>query len=270
MPFCFVMQPFDGGDFDKRFEEIYKPAIEEAGFQPYRVDRDPSATILIDNIENGIRDSVACFADITTDNPNVWFELGYAICAKKPMCIICGHEREKFPFDIQHRKIIRYKRASPSDFVTLRTSIVERLKYVMEHDATIEKIVETVTFNDKFSADIVKSDALSDMDFSALCIVFEEHENDPVSGWSIGNRMERAGYTKIATKISLKNLTQSGLIKTEIEHDPDGQGYVAYAITDAGEKHVLSNIDKVKLRRNREDITLGTLQKSLLDDDIPF
>jgi hypothetical protein len=39
------MQPFDGGEFDKRFDEIYKPAIEEAGFEPYRVDRDPSTTL---------------------------------------------------------------------------------------------------------------------------------------------------------------------------------------------------------------------------------
>ena len=45
------MQPFDGAEFDKRYDEIYKPAIEEAGFEPYRVDKDPSATILIEYIE---------------------------------------------------------------------------------------------------------------------------------------------------------------------------------------------------------------------------
>ena len=65
MPSCFVMQPFDGAEFDKRYEEIYKPAIEEAGFEPYRVDRDPRATIPIENIESGIRDFVVCFADIS-------------------------------------------------------------------------------------------------------------------------------------------------------------------------------------------------------------
>src|SRR6516165_4601685 len=79
MPRCFVMQPFDGGEFDRRFDEVYKPAIEEAGFEPYRVDRDPSASVPIENIEGGIQGSVACFADVTIDNPNVWFELGYAM-----------------------------------------------------------------------------------------------------------------------------------------------------------------------------------------------
>lgn len=100
------------------FDEIYKPAIEEAGFEPYRVDRDPSASVPITNIENGIRESVACLADISKYKPNVWFKLGYAICANKPLCLVCEFERETFPFDVQHRQIIPYKKGPPSDFVT--------------------------------------------------------------------------------------------------------------------------------------------------------
>jgi len=36
------MQPFDGGDFDSRYEDVIAAAIREAGLEPYRVDRDPS------------------------------------------------------------------------------------------------------------------------------------------------------------------------------------------------------------------------------------
>ncbi len=68
---CFVIQPFDKGPFDKRYDDVLTPAIERAGLQPYRVDRDPSVTIPIEGIETGIRESEACLADITTDNPNV-------------------------------------------------------------------------------------------------------------------------------------------------------------------------------------------------------
>jgi hypothetical protein len=35
MPYCFVIQPFDGGRFDKRFTDVFKPAIEAAGLDPY-------------------------------------------------------------------------------------------------------------------------------------------------------------------------------------------------------------------------------------------
>jgi len=52
MPTCFVMQPFDGGKFDKRFDEIFKPAIEAAGIEPYRTDKDPSVSIPIDEEES--------------------------------------------------------------------------------------------------------------------------------------------------------------------------------------------------------------------------
>ena len=46
-----MIQPFDGARFDKRFADVFSPAIEAAKMEPYRVDRDPgvdcSATIRI-------------------------------------------------------------------------------------------------------------------------------------------------------------------------------------------------------------------------------
>ena len=72
---CFVIQPFDDGAFDKRYDDILIPAIEAAGLTPYRVDRDPIASIPIEKIEEEIRRSDICLADISTNNPNVWFEL---------------------------------------------------------------------------------------------------------------------------------------------------------------------------------------------------
>ena len=37
MPRCFVIQPFDsGGKFDKRYLDVFRPAILAAGLKPYR------------------------------------------------------------------------------------------------------------------------------------------------------------------------------------------------------------------------------------------
>ena len=52
---CFVIQPFDRDKFDRRYEETFKPAIEAARYEPYRVDKDPSVEIPIEQIEKGIR-----------------------------------------------------------------------------------------------------------------------------------------------------------------------------------------------------------------------
>jgi hypothetical protein len=65
------------------YHETFAPAIIEAGFQPYRVDEDRRADVLITSIEDGIRSASVCLADITTDNPNVWFELGFALAVNR-------------------------------------------------------------------------------------------------------------------------------------------------------------------------------------------
>src|ERR1043165_6068935 len=97
---CFVIQPFDAAKFDKRYFDVFKPAIEAAGCSPDRVDQDPSADIPIERIEQGIRDADICFAEITTNNANVWFEVGFAIACGKPICLTCSDERtEGYPFD---------------------------------------------------------------------------------------------------------------------------------------------------------------------------
>lgn len=130
MPRCIVIQPFDGDKFDKRFEDTYKPALEEAGLEAYRVDRDFSADVPIDTIEKHIRDAGICLADITTDNPNVWYELGYAFASHcLTIIIVCSNERNgKLPFDIQHRHVIEYKSESSQDFEDLRKKITERAR----------------------------------------------------------------------------------------------------------------------------------------------
>ena len=103
MPTCFVIQPFNS-KFDKRYRDVYKPALEQAGLDPYRVDQDPSTEGVMDSIEQQIRDATICLADITTDNPNVWYELGYAFAAGRSVVMVCSGEREaKLPFDIQHQ-----------------------------------------------------------------------------------------------------------------------------------------------------------------------
>src|SRR5664279_3647474 len=139
MPVCFVIQPFDAGKFDKRFDDVYKPAIEAAGLQPYRVDRDPAVEVAIDAIEDGIRSATICLADITTDNPNVWYELGFAFAAGRPVVMVCSQERigKKYPFDIQHRSIIPYQLESISDFSKLQEDIKLKLVALLEKGAAI-------------------------------------------------------------------------------------------------------------------------------------
>ena len=68
---------------------IIKPAVEECGLIAYRVDRDPYVEIAVSAIEEKIRDATIVVAEISVDNPNVWFELGYAMALDKKIIMLC-------------------------------------------------------------------------------------------------------------------------------------------------------------------------------------
>ena len=50
--YCFVIQPFDGGKFDKRYDDVFAPAINSIpGLNAYRVDKDFGVEVPIDTVE---------------------------------------------------------------------------------------------------------------------------------------------------------------------------------------------------------------------------
>lgn len=124
---CFVIQPFNE-KFNQRYEDIIKPAIEECGLIPYRVDEDVSVMIPIESIHNAIRKSCMCVAEITTNNPNVWYEVGYAMALDIPIVLMCSDERtEQYPFDVRHRNILQYKTVSLKDYHDYKNTLINRL-----------------------------------------------------------------------------------------------------------------------------------------------
>lgn len=126
--FCFVAQPFDDGKYDSRYRDIIKPAVESCGFRSYRVDEDNSAEIPISTVEAKIKEASFVIAEISTDNPNVWFEVGFALASSKSVILMCSDERTSgFPFDIRHRNILTYHTESLSDFKECRKNLKEMI-----------------------------------------------------------------------------------------------------------------------------------------------
>jgi hypothetical protein len=245
---CFVIQPFDGGPFDKRLEDVFVPAIKEAGLEPYRVDRDPAVTIPIDQIEDGIKKSEVCLADISTNNPNVWFELGFAIAAGKEVVIVCAHSPDqKFPFDIQHRSIIRYRTESARDFEEMQEKITSRIKAILSKEVAIEKVGQMVSI-----ADV---EGLAQHEMVALIAIAEnlEKPEGSIAIWSIRHDMERAGYTRIAITLGLKALLDKGMVSLEEAFDQNENQVSLYSLTPKGMGWLMSNQDKLILRRKKED-----------------
>lgn len=249
------MQPFDGGIFDKRYEDTFANAIRDAGLEPYRVDQDPKVSIPIQDIEIGIRDSRICFAEITLDNPNVWFELGYAIAAGKEVVMVCSTERTtKFPFDVQHRSIIRYSSDSARDFDVLRKQISTKIKAILHREESLPKVSEL--------AKLRKIEGLDQHEIVCLAALAEnlDHPDDNASAYQIKRDMERSGFTKIATTLAVKSLIQKELVSYERYPDIDGDSYIGYTLTEKGWAWVLENQSRFMLRK----------PEPKLDDDVPY
>lgn len=242
MPTCFVMQPFDDGTFDKRYTDVFAPAIIDADLEPYRVDRDPKVSIPIQDIEKGIRESQICLAEITLDNPNVWFELGYAIACGKEVILICSDERKtRFPFDIQHRTIIKYTSTSTSDFEKLKNQITERVKACIQKAESLSSISEI--------SKLTKFEGLEQHEVVALAALAENlsHPNDHVTTYQIQRDMEASGFTKVATILAIKSLIKKDFLDSSTYEEINNGFYVGYTLTDSGWSWILDNKDKFVL-----------------------
>lgn len=259
MSTCFVMQPFDGANFDKLYEEVFALAVKDAGLEPYRVDQDPKVSIPIQDIERGIRQSQICLAEITLDNPNVWFELGFAIACGKEVVLICSDAREtKFPFDVQHRTIIRYSTGTPSDFAKLRAAINLKIRAYLEKSESLQNVSE-------ISQLASKQAGFSQHELVAIAAVAQniEHPDDHTSMWQIKRDMEANGFTPMAATIALRLLKQSDHLSSQ-QYSNEYEQYYGYTLTSKGWDWVLANQNKFALKKK---VTSGFDD---IDDEIPF
>ena len=256
---CFVIQPFDNDKFDIRFIDIFEPAIIKAGFDAYRIDKDLSVRIPIDEIEKGISESAICFAEITSDNPNVWYELGYAFACNKDVVMVCSDERQgKFPFDIQHRHVLTYKTSSTSDFTSLEDTITRKIKAFQQKSKTVKQLNITP---------VIETEGLNGYQIALLILIMENQitSEDSISVYALKNEMNKSGYTDIATSVGIRALVKNGMIETFKQSDDynNNQEYLACRRTEIGENWILSNQDLLQFRKIKPD-------QPNLADDLPF
>lgn len=112
---CFVMMPFtepDGYDtshFQKIYDQIIKPAIEEAGFDSYRVDENKICDSIIGKIFEAITDCEMAICDLSGANPNVLYELGIRQAYDKPVVLIQDDSSKRI-FDVSGISTVQYKK----------------------------------------------------------------------------------------------------------------------------------------------------------------
>jgi hypothetical protein len=142
-PRAFVIMPFgrkkapDGTaiDFDAVYEKLLAPAVSAAGLQPHRADAERRGGSIHADMFQELLLAEFVVADLTLDNPNVWYEIGVRHALRASGAVLTYALRDRLPFDIAGQRMQRY---------TLLNGELDPAKLDAERKALAEMIAATV------------------------------------------------------------------------------------------------------------------------------
>ncbi len=115
-PHAFVIMPFgkkkgaDGAiyDFNAIYSQLIKPALELAGFEPFRADEETASGDILTDMFQELLLADLCIADMSIDNANVFYELGIRHAFRKRGVVHIQAGRAYMPFDVFNVRTIPY------------------------------------------------------------------------------------------------------------------------------------------------------------------
>jgi tetratricopeptide (TPR) repeat protein len=96
-------------DFNRVYRELIKPALEAAGLEPFRADEELRAGEIRADMFQQLIAADLVVADITTENPNVWYELGVRHALRARGVILVYGSRSPQAFDLYTDRKLRYE-----------------------------------------------------------------------------------------------------------------------------------------------------------------
>lgn len=116
---------------DLIYDEAIDPAVKEAGYIPFRVDRHDHSNRIDDEIMAGLRGSRFMIADFTGQRGGVYFESGFMQGLGRTVIWICDEaDRDQLHFDIEHFLFIFYKSATD-----LKNKLLTKILAIEGHGA---------------------------------------------------------------------------------------------------------------------------------------
>lgn len=120
-PTAFVVMQFTEA-FNALYTEVIKPTCEKFGLTCIRADDMYTNDLILLDITRSIQECFVLIADVTPDNPNVFYEVGYAHGMGKTTILLSDRKRGNLPFDISGFRTLFY-----DNTIGGKTAIEERL-----------------------------------------------------------------------------------------------------------------------------------------------
>lgn len=156
---CFVIMPFgkkenlDGEviDFDEIYNFLIKPAIETLNIKCIRCDEIAEAGWIHSKMFKHIYESEITVVDITSLNPNVFYELGIRHALVKGVTILIRKKGTMMPFNIQGFQVIEYDPNSLSSVTETKGKIIALIQNGMKlqkNDSPVHEVLDIKVGNE--------------------------------------------------------------------------------------------------------------------------
>ena len=132
----------------KRFDGVYRgiivPAVREAGYEPVREDISATPGSIPKSIVTKLAEAEMVVADLTSINPNVFYELGIRHVFSKTGTVLIMNKGESIPFDNASYRVIQYTNEL-ADLDDIHQQIVAAIKNRENNSDTPDNVVHDTT-----------------------------------------------------------------------------------------------------------------------------
>ena len=158
-PLCFMIMPISTPDdyepdhFDKIKNQLFIPAIRDAGYEPDRVDDNKGSSVIPLNIFEKLINAPMAICDLSSRNPNVLYELGIRHAFDMPVVLVKDIETPRI-FDINIINTIDYRKSRLYDeIIEDRKKITEAIKETKAKFKTAYSLLHILKMQEKLDAD---------------------------------------------------------------------------------------------------------------------
>jgi len=159
---CFIISSIGKEDSeirkisDEKYELVFEPVLNETGYSVTRSDKIATPGSISREIVQKLIESDLVIADVTDENPNVFYELAIRNAVKKSV-IIFKKPNQSMPFDIYDKRAISIDRNDPRIWKDAGTKLRAQIQMAKNSpEEASESIISDFTF------DISKTETLTD------------------------------------------------------------------------------------------------------------
>ena len=272
---------------------LVRKVLEPQGFEVIRADQDNDPGAITPRVLSLIQQADLVIADLSSLNPNVFYEVAVAHGFGRPVVHIQRAD-EQIPFDVKDLRILRYRMDDPDDLETAQERLWEYSNHALEHadeletplsaagrflriaesgDPVVESQAEVARALDALRAEVLSSiqaPSVSAEEFNALVapakrLGVARISEDGVAGDEMKERLVSARSIRILSTSAVRLVE---IYKRSLAEALSG-GCVIRLLLPHPEGLFVQNVEEVESRRLRQDADIAgqiqTVEAILLD-----